>query len=62
MKLGKDKDGYTYHYFPSFNEVRIYKMAKVPDTKVIEHEPAVKVGMKCMGFVFIFYSFVILLF
>lgn len=34
QNLGMDKHGYSYHYFPMFKEVRIYKMAKVPDTKV----------------------------
>uniref|UniRef100_A0A1B6GTD1 Bromo domain-containing protein n=1 Tax=Cuerna arida TaxID=1464854 RepID=A0A1B6GTD1_9HEMI len=33
QNLGRDKEGYSYHYFPMFTEVRIYKMAKVPDTK-----------------------------
>ncbi|XP_054274386.1 uncharacterized protein LOC128994124 isoform X2 [Macrosteles quadrilineatus] len=42
MRLGKDQEGYTYHYFPNFNEVRIYKMAKVPDTKWKNYEGGVE--------------------
>uniref|UniRef100_A0A1B6LJR7 Bromo domain-containing protein n=1 Tax=Graphocephala atropunctata TaxID=36148 RepID=A0A1B6LJR7_9HEMI len=33
QNLGRDKEGYSYHYFPMFTEVRIYKMAKVSDAK-----------------------------
>lgn len=32
-KLGKDKDGFTYHYFPMFSEVRIYRQARVPEKR-----------------------------
>ncbi|RZF32427.1 hypothetical protein LSTR_LSTR001891 [Laodelphax striatellus] len=31
--LGRDRQGFAYHYFPEFYEVRIYKRARVPDKR-----------------------------
>ncbi|XP_075228840.1 uncharacterized protein LOC142328739 isoform X2 [Lycorma delicatula] len=40
--LGKDKLGYTYHYFSEFSEVRIYKQAKVTESKWYGYEAGVE--------------------
>uniref|UniRef100_A0A1B6DQB7 Bromo domain-containing protein n=1 Tax=Clastoptera arizonana TaxID=38151 RepID=A0A1B6DQB7_9HEMI len=34
VMVGKDKEGYSYHYFPMFNEIRIFKMSKITNCEL----------------------------